>query len=62
MVNCTLLLHQGLLTLQRIKCSNIGVHVLLHGKTLLLENAQLGITKQRYTNKKIIKRWYNHYK
>jgi hypothetical protein len=42
MVNRILLLHQGLLPLQRIKFSNIGVHVLMHGKTLLLENARLG--------------------
>jgi hypothetical protein len=57
MLNCTFLLHQGLLPLQRIKVSNTGVHVLLHGKTLLLENSCLGIIKQSCNNKKIIKRW-----
>ena len=56
MVNCMLLLQQGLPPLRRIKFSNIGVFVLLYGKTLLLENVRLEIIKRRYNNKKIIKR------
>jgi hypothetical protein len=61
MVNCMLLLQQGLPPLRRIKFSNIGVFVLLHGKTLLLENVRLEIIKRRYNNKKIIKRRYIQY-
>jgi len=57
MVNRILLLHQGLLPLQRIKFSNTGVHILLHGKT-----GKCTVRDYKTTfNKKIIKRWYNHY-
>jgi hypothetical protein len=60
MVNCVLLLQRGLPPLRRIEFSNIGVFVLQHGKTLLLENVWLDIIKRRY-NKNIIKRCYNQY-